>query len=606
MQKKEIEQRLQRLQSFLKEREIFAWVELGSDPHASEYPAERWQLRKFFSGFTGSAGQLIVSQEGAYLWSDSRYFIQAVEELEGLPIQFFRGSEPNAKTWIDWLANNLPPSSTIGFDGTRITLRETLQVESELDAKDVRFYNTPHLLEKLGYPETPLSTAPIGELDISVVGNSRLQKLQVLREYLVGSQSSAILFTRLDDIAWILNLRGTDVPFNPVFYSYLYLTQESATLFINAQKISPEIQKGLEEDKIQIEDYEEILSFLSKTSHSPLFLDPDSASLSIQKSLPEGVSVSQRLSPAFVLKACKNRNEITNLRTALQYESTALIKFYSWLEERVASSEKVDEILCQEQLIRFRKENPHYLEESFATISAFGKNGALCHYRAKEESNLPFTKGMYLLDCGGQYTCGTTDLTRTIAIGGEPSVKQKRDYTLVLKGHVALSMQHFPEGIDGSRLDSIARQFLWNSGLDYGHGTGHGVGFCLNVHEGPQRISPALPKRPSYRLLPGMLCSNEPGLYREGEYGIRIENLLLIKKSPSLEKFLYFETLSFFPFDQRLIQSSLLTRDERDWIDAYHKVCRENLLDSLNEEREREWLENATRPLPEEKTSPKA
>ncbi len=587
----DIKNRVNQLRTAMRKKGFDAYLLPSNDPHQSEYVAEHWQSRAWLSGFTGSAGLVIVTAEKAGLWTDSRYFIQAEKELNGSSIDLHPMRNMSQPEYLSWLNEQLPESGRLGMDGRLFTKGQWQRLTKALRNKNIDIIHDFDLISEIWQDRPPLPKGSIFELDLQYTGESRAAKLKRVRQLLVQQQVDHYLLTQLDDIAWLLNLRGHDVPFNPVFIAYLLIEKERTLLFLDTNKVNSELTAQLALDHVLLKDYDAIKGYLSQmNSTSKLLVEPSLNLTLLEQIDPQIKKVGNRLVEQ--MKAIKNSTEVDNLRKAMVKDGVALVKFFRWLEE-VLPSGIISEYDCAQQLKLFRSQQNLYYGESFAAIVGYAGNGAIIHYRPDEiTSAILKPEGLLLLDSGGQYQDGTTDITRTIALG-TPSQEQKDAYTQVLKGHIALDSIQFPAGTNGGQLDVLARMHLWKSGKDYGHGTGHGVGFFLNVHEGPQGISSqSCSPRARTAFKPGMILSNEPGYYKTDGYGIRIENLILCVETECKQEgrpFFAFETLTLFPIEQSLINVALMEEQELDWLNQYHTKVFERLAPALNEA-ERSWL----------------
>jgi len=567
----------------------------SSDPHQSEYVTGHWKGREWLSGFTGSAGIVVLTLEEAALWTDSRYVLQAKQELEGSGIEMHQQKVPYAPEHLDWLLERLEPGSTLALDGHVFSMSQIRRIRKKLGPQDIVLHAADDPLDAVWTDRPALPDTPVFAFPRRYAGRSRSEKLAEVREKMREKQVDQHLICTLDDIAWLLNVRGSDVECNPVAIGFLLLGTQQATLFMDPVKVPEEIMDALAEDGVQLAPYGALTDRLQSLSpEQSILLDPQRTSLRIWESVPEEVAVVEGETLPIALKAVKNETEIGHLRQAMQKDGVALTKLYCWLEA-VLPERSITEYELARQLDRFRQSQGHYYGESFHAIAGYGANGAIVHYRpSATESASIRPEGLLLLDSGGQYLEGTTDITRTIALG-PPTEEQKHMFTLVLKGHIALARARFPEGTTGVQLDTLARLPLWMEGCNYGHGTGHGVGFFLNVHEGPQGIAAQPASKAAKPLKAGMLTSNEPGYYQAEAYGIRTENLILCRAAKE-EGFLEFETLTLFPIDLQLIEENLLDRTERQWINAYHEKVYGALHPLLNSE-EAEWLAQKCAPL---------
>lgn len=593
-----IAQRINALRQQLKEHQLAAYLVPSSDPHQSEYVAEHWSARQWLSGFTGSAGTLIVTTGEADLWTDSRYFLQGEQELSGSGIVLQKQKVPHAPEHLQWLRDNLPEGSRLGFDGQVVSLAQSRSLAKAIESKSISLVGEHDFLDAIWPDRPPLPATAIIALDASLTGASRKDKLRQLRAWLEEKEVDSILLIALDEVAWTLNIRARDVDFNPVCISYLHVSRTAAQWFVGKERVSNELEKELTADGIDILAYTAVVETLrSLPAEHRLAIDPNAISYQMAKALTV-LTTKELSSPIQAMKGAKNATEIANTKQAMRKDGVALLRLFRWLEQALASGAKVTEASLGTQLTAFRAEQPDYFGNSFPPIVGYRGNGAIVHYRADEENSATIKpEGILLLDSGGQYLDGTTDITRTVALG-PVTAEQKRHYTLVLKGMIALSCVQFPKGISGANLDVLARQFLWQDGLNYGHGTGHGVGAFLNVHEGPQGISTTIAGKTRTPFVPGMITSNEPGFYRTDHYGIRIENLILCVASTNTEygHFLRFETLSLFPIDVQLVDRGLLSEQEVSWLNAYHQRVYEELVPLLTEE-ECLWLQERCRTI---------
>jgi Xaa-Pro aminopeptidase len=586
-----IQGRIRALRKAIESKDLDAFIIPSSDPHMSEYVAPCWRVREWLSGFTGSTGTLVVTLDKAGLWTDSRYFIQAEEQLKGTGIELFREAMPGTPSICDFLSEELIPGSRVGVDGKVFSMIETEKLCEGLRKYDISISLDFDPIDKIwkDRPGIPLNPVYIyGEI---YAGKSAEEKIEEIRGILENVEGRSILVSALDDVAWTLNLRGNDVAYNPVFVSFLLITEQNAFLFIAPEKLTEEVRHYLKCNGVKIKPYTQFRSFLSRHDRSPIMVDPKQTSISIIQSLNPNSCFISVGSPVSLLKSIRNNWEIAGVRNAMRKDGVALVKFLKWLEEAVPSG-KETELSIDRKLHDFRVEQELYMGESFGTIAGYKEHGAIVHYSATPESHstlLP--EGFLLLDSGAQYLDGTTDITRTIALG-KLTDEEKTDYTLVLKGHIALAMAKFPEGTRGAQLDVLARMPLWERKMNYLHGTGHGVGHFLHVHEGPHNIR--MNENPSL-LYPGMLTSNEPGLYKAGSHGVRIENLILTVEAGEgmYGNYFQFETLTLCPICKKGIVRELLSPTETDWLNTYHQKVYDILSEYLNDE-ERAWLREAT------------
>ena len=591
-----INERVERLRSWMKENGFSAFVFPSSDPHNSEYVADYWKSREWISGFSGSAGIAVVTLEHAALWTDSRYFIAAEKELNGTDFQLMKLRVEGTPSVSEWLASELSTyeKAVVGLDGKVNSFAEVAAMEQELATKGnitVRTDTDPMTDLWTDRPVIPDSIVCLHPLKYS--GESTSSKISRVRKHLLECGADGLLVTALDEIAWVLNLRGSDVHCNPVFVSYLLISPEKVTLYIDNVKLSAEVNVYLASEKIDIKAYETVVEGLRSYMGKSLLVDMSSTNYSLATAIPFE-KVCSGVSPVVTLKAVKNKVEQDGFRAAMLRDGVAVVKFLAWLKSAVGTGGQT-EISLDERLTALRAEQPKFKGISFDTIVGYEAHGAIVHYEATPETNIPIEPhGLVLIDSGAQYLDGTTDITRTIALG-ELTEEQRRVYTLVLKGHIQLDMCRFPAGACGSQVDALARAPMWREGYNYMHGTGHGVGSYLNVHEGPHQI------RMEWRSAPlqaGMTVTNEPGIYLEGKFGVRIENTLLIvpAETTAFGDFLKFETLTLAPIDTAPIVLEMLSAEEREWLNNYHRRVYESLSPHLTEG-EKEWLRVATLPI---------
>lgn len=589
-----IKDRISALRQLIQREGLHAFIIPSNDPHASEYVAEHWQSRKWISGFTGSAGTIVVTHDKAGLWTDSRYFLQAADQLAGTGIDLYKDMLPETPSIATFLKDELPEGSTVGIDGKVFTTSEAEKLEKELNQKQIILRTDFDPIKEIwtDRPQIPQDPAFIYKLEYA--GKSLSEKIADIRSELTRQSSDSILLTALDEIAWTLNLRGKDVKCNPVVVSYLLITMKEVVYFIAPEKLTPEVQEYLITQDVRIHNYEDIAFYLSSLPVSSILLSPEKTNYYLWKAVNTAAQIIRESSPVALLKAIRNKQEIAGLHQAMKKDGAALVKFLIWLEKNVSSGEET-ELSIDRKLHQFRAEQPLYRGESFDTIAGYKEHGAIVHYSATPESDMPLqSKGFLLLDSGAQYLDGTTDITRTIALG-ELTEEEKTDYTLVLKGHIALAMAKFPAGTRGVQLDVLARMPMWREGMNYLHGTGHGIGHFLNVHEGPQSIR--MNENP-VTLQPGMVISNEPGVYKAGSHGIRTENIMLVvdEKEGMFGPYYAFETITLCPICREGIRKELLSKEEIEWLDNYHERVYTELSPLLGTE-EKEWLKKATRKL---------
>jgi Xaa-Pro aminopeptidase len=588
-----IKEKLYKLRRLMAASDIDAILIPSTDPHQSEYVADHWQERQWISGFTGSAGTVAITQDYAGLWTDSRYFLQAEAELAGTEFVLHKMSNQFAAPFSDYLVENLKFGSVVGINGWMFSKAAADNTEKILATKSIRLNKRTDLISQIWTDRPPLSNFPAYAHDTAFAGVSVSDKMNSIRAEMIKQEVDYHYLSALDDIAWTFNIRGQDVECNPLVICYAITGTEEAHIFINENKIPAHFRNDFENMKIRFHLYDELLSFINNIPESKVILvDKNQCSAAIYESfncrIKESDSIPRRL------KAIKNETEIEHIRNAMAKDGAAIANTFYWLEKTLGNS-RITECTLAEKLAENRAKMQHYAGESFSAIVGYQSNGAIIHYHPVPESCSEIKpEGILLVDSGGQYLDGTTDITRTIALS-TPSDQAKRHYTLILKGMIALSVAKFPEGTTGAQLDTLARQFLWSDGLNYLHGTGHGVGFFLNVHEPPQGFAPNLSERGKTVHEPGMLSSNEPGYYIEGNYGMRIENLILCIKS-SHAGFLEFETMTLYPYDKNLIDINLITPSEREWINAYHKEVYDRISPFLNRD-VLSWFEKLCSPL---------
>ena len=591
-----INERVDRLRSWMKENGFTAFVFPSSDPHNSEYVADHWKSREWISGFSGSAGTAVVTLEHAALWTDSRYFIAAEKELNGTGFQLMKLRVEGTPSVSEWLASELSTyeKAVVGLDGNVNSFAEVAAMEQELATKGnitVRTDADPMAELWTDRPVIPDNMVSLHPLEYS--GESTSSKVSRVRKHLLDCSADGLLVTALDEIAWVLNLRGSDVHCNPVFVSYLLISPENITLYINNVKLPDDVKAYLMSEHIDVQAYESVVEGLRLYAGKSLLVDMSSTNYSLATAVPFE-KVCSGVSSIASMKAVKNKVEQDGFRAAMLRDGVAVVKFLAWLKSAVEAGGQT-EISLDERLTALRAEQPKFKGISFDTIVGYEAHGAIVHYEATPETDIPVEPhGLVLIDSGAQYLDGTTDITRTIALG-EITEEQRRVYTLVLKGHIQLDMCRFPAGVCGSQLDAIARVPMWREGYNYMHGTGHGVGSYLNVHEGPHQIR--MEWRPA-PLQAGMTVTNEPGIYLEGKFGVRIENTLLIvpAESTAFGDFLKFETLTLAPIDTAPIVLEMLSTEEREWLNNYHHRVYESLSPYL-EGNEKEWLRKATLPI---------
>lgn len=590
------------LRSAMARAGIDACVVPSSDPHLSEYLPGHWKGREWLSGFTGSVGTFIATADFAGVWTDGRYWTQAETELAGGEgadrIALMKIPGAASQLHVDWLAANLRPGQTVAVDARVLGLASARLLADALSAKGIALRTDLDLLDEVWDDRPALPADPVFEHLPPFATTSRADKLAATRAAMEQHGAGYHVMSTLDDIAYLFNLRGADVSYNPVFLAHALLGRADATLFVGEGKVPPALRARLEADGVHLAPYANAATALGALPDgATLLLDPRRVTAGMRAAVAEGVHVVEAINPTTFAKSRKSESEAANVRAAMEQDGAALCEFFAWLEAELADGRapdartSLDEVAIDTHITAARARRPHFVSPSFSTIAGFNSNGAIMHYRAAQETCATIAgDGLLLIDSGGQYLGGTTDITRVIPVG-TPSDAQKRDYTLVLKGLINLSSTRFPRGTRAPLLDAIARAPIWAAGIDYGHGTGHGVGYFLNVHEGPQSISPSVPPDPHTAMEPGMITSIEPGIYRPGRWGIRIENLVLNQLVDTTEfgDYLGFETLTLCPIDTRPLDRALLREDEAAWLNAYHAMVRTRLA-PLVEGAARDWL----------------
>ena len=579
--KQSIKQRVNSLRAILRNEGIQAFIIPSTDPHMSEYVAPHWQSREWISGFTGSAGTVVITLDDAGLWTDSRYFLQAAEQLKDSGIALYKEMLPETPSIPSFLKSKLHDGDCVGIDGSVFSTAEAHALKNDLAQAGISFKSIADPMNQLWSDRPPMPAALVFIHEMQCAGKSIEEKLSAIRREMAKNNVESILISALDEIAWTLNLRGNDVHCNPVFISYLFITSTDVHLFIQPNKLTQEVADYLHASAIQTHDYAEIGTFLHTLTAKNILLNPQKTNYALYTAINPACNICEGASPITLLKSIRNEQEIAGIHNAMTRDGIALVKFLKWLEEAVPQGNQ-SEISVDKKLHQLRAEQPLYMGESFDTIAG---------YAATPESDAKLApEGFLLLDSGAQYLDGTTDITRTIALG-ELTEEEKEDYTLILKGHINLAMAVFPEGTRGAQLDALARIPIWKRGMNYLHGTGHGIGHFLNVHEGPQSIR--MNENP-ITLRPGMLTSNEPGVYKTGSHGIRIENLILttVAGEGMYGRYLQFETVTLCPICKKGIIKSLLNAEEIEWFNNYHLTVFNTLSPYLNKE-EKNWLQQA-------------
>lgn len=594
-----IKQKLNALRILMKEKKIDAYLVPTDDFHGSEYVGDYFKCRKYITGFTGSAGTAIITQDMAGLWTDGRYFIQAADQLRDTTIELFKSGEPGVPTVHQFLNDKLQEGMCLGFDGRTVSAREAEELQELLQEKHITFSVNDDLIGEIWEDRPALSCEPVMELDIRWTGKSRADKIAEIREQMKAKEADTFILTSLDDIAWLLNIRGNDIHCCPVVLSYLVMMENELRLYANAAAFSEEIRSNLEADGVKIYPYDDVYSYVqSISSDKKVLLSRANVNSRLVSNIPSEVTILDEPNLTLLPKAVKNETEMENERIAHIKDGVAVTKFIHWLKKNVTRT-TITELSTAEKLYQFRSEQEHFLGESFDPIIAYGTHAAIVHYSATEATDIPLeARGMVLADTGGHYLEGTTDITRTIVLG-PVTAKEKKFFTAVLRGNLNLAAAKFKYGCTGLNLDYLARGPLWELGEDYNHGTGHGVGYLLNVHEGPNSFRwKNLPGNPAPVLEEGMITSDEPGYYLENEFGIRHENLVLCKKAEktSFGQFMCFEPLTMVPFDLEGINPEEMTERERKLLNDYHQKVYTTISPYLDEE-EKEWLKQATREI---------
>ena len=589
-----INQRLEDLREVMQREHLSAFIFPSTDPHQGEYVPDHWKGREFISGFIGSAGTAVVTLTSAALWTDSRYFLAAGEQLKDTEFQLMKLKMEDTPTIAEWIGKECGAGVEVAVDGMVNSTNSVRELIADLRKQGgITLRTNFDPLEQIWQDRPPIPLNPVEEYPLTYAGEAANVKIARIRQALRKLHADGMLMAALDDIAWTLNLRGTDVHCNPVFVSYLLISSTSVTLYINKEKLTPEVMAYLKGEGVGVDAYENIQKGLKDYFEYNILLDPDEVNYTLFNAVTREVIEAE--SPVKQMKTIKNSTEIAGFRQAMLKDGIAMVKFLYWLDKQLAEGEALTEISVSEELASLRAEQTLFRGVSFDTIAGYEAHGAIVHYEATPESDVPLKpEGFLLLDSGGQYLDGTTDITRTIALG-PVTEEQKKIYTLVLKGHIQLELCKFPSGISGTQLDILARKDMWRAGMNYLHGTGHGVGSYLNVHEGPHQIRMEWKPAP---LMAGMTVTDEPGIYLAGKFGVRIENTLLITHYNETEfgKFLQFEPLTICPIDKKPIIKEMMMPEEIAWLDQYHRRVLELLSPRLDDD-EIEWLQEACAPL---------
>lgn len=595
-----VKQRIENIRDLMKEKNIYAYIVPSSDYHQSEYVGDYFKSREFMSGFTGSAGTLIISMDEAGLWTDGRYFIQAENELKDSGIKLFKMGEEGVPTIEEYLLEKLPKNSTLGFDGRVMSVKEGQSLANKLAFKGINIEYKYDLVNDIWEDRCSLPTEKAFLLGTEYSGESFSDKLSRIRAVMKEKKATTHILASLDDIAWLFNIRGRDVKSNPVVLSYAVITIDSVYLFIDKNKIGKDIRAELSKENVQIKGYEEVYEFIKNIDENEVVLiDTSKVNYAIYNNIPSNVQKIEERNPSILFKSIKNEIELKNIRNSHIKDGVAFTKFMYWLKNNIGKIE-ITEISATQKLEEFRREQDKFIEPSFSTIAAYKDHAAMMHYSATEESNYKLEpRDLFLVDSGGQYFDGTTDITRTIALGPIPE-NVRKDFTNVVRGMIRLSKAKFLYGCRGYNLDILARGPLWEEGIDYKCGTGHGIGFVLNVHEGPNGFRWKVREDidDTCILEEGMVTTNEPGVYVENSHGIRIENEIVVRKAEKNEygQFMDFEVITFAPIDLDAIDESLILKDEKVYLNNYHKQVYDKISLYLNEE-EKQWLKTYTREI---------
>jgi Xaa-Pro aminopeptidase len=590
-----VNDKIKLLREHMKKNGLDAYIIPSSDPHLSEYVADHWKARAWISGFTGSAGTFVAAMDESGLWTDGRYFIQAEKQLTGSEIKLFKMGNPGVPSYTEWIAEKLKNGDCVGFNGRTISVFDYREMERKLSAKGIRIDKSHDLVGSIWDNRPQIPSDMIFCHDIKYTGMSAKEKIEKVREEMKKVNAENYLISSLDDIAWLFNIRGGDVPYICVTIAYALISMDRAYLFINPAKVADDVMKTLNDNKVEVLDYDAVREKIEKLDNKQsIAFDIKRTNCWLYDAIPSGCAKVEVDEITAALKAVKNETEIENIKRCQISDGVAMVKFLLWLDKNIGRRE-ISEITVSDKLKQLRFQQPDNIGSSFETIAGYKDHGAIMRYSAAEDSKYMLEdKGMMVLDSGGQYLNGTTDITRTIVFN-EISEEEKTDFTLVLKAHIALASAKFLYGATGSNLDVLARKPLWELGLDYKCGTGHGVGYCLSVHEGPQSFSPRPNKA---KLEKGMIITIEPGIYREGKHGVRTENMVLVVEDEKTEfgQFMRFEPLTLCPVSLKGINPDMLTEQEKEWLNTYHKKVLETLSPYLNAE-EKAWLEENTRKI---------
>lgn len=593
-----VPERISALRALMEERGYNAYLVPTDDNHQSEYVGEHFKARAFITGFTGSAGTAVITKDAAGLWTDGRYFIQAEQQLSGSGVKLFKMGEPGVPTVEDYIADVLPEGGTLGFDGRVVAMGEGQALEAAAAKKNGKIDYSTDLIDKIWEDRPALSEEPAFALGIEYTGESTESKLKRIRKAMAEEGADIHIIAALDDVCWTTNLRGNDIEFFPLLLSYAVITKEDMKLYIDERKLSDEIKANLAKDNISLRPYNAIYEDVKELgANSAILVDPSRLNYALYNNLPKDAKVIEKVNPTVLMKAMKNDTEIKNIKNAHIKDGVAVTKFMHWLKKNVGKIE-ITEISAAEKLEEFRKEQEGYLWQSFEPICGSGEHGAIVHYAATPETNVPVvTDGLFLTDTGGGYMEGSTDITRTFAFG-KLTDRMVEDFTTVLLCNIRLARAVFMHGTCGYNLDILARMPAWERGINYNHGTGHGVGYLMNIHEAPSGFRIAIREREKAVIEPGMIITDEPGIYIEGSHGIRTENELLVceKETTEYGQFLYFEPITYVPIDLDAVNPDMMTKEDKEQLNAYHAKVYELISPHLDAE-EKEWLKEYTRAI---------
>ncbi len=593
-----VPERISALRALMEERGYDAYMVPTDDNHQSEYVGEHFKARAFITGFTGSAGTAVITKDAAGLWTDGRYFIQAEQQLSGSGVKLFKMGEPDVPTVEDFIADVLPEGGTLGFDGRVVAMGEGQALEAAAAKKNAKIDYSTDLIDKIWEDRPALSEEPAFALDIEYTGESTESKLKRIRKSMAEEGADIHIIAALDDVCWTTNLRGNDIEFFPLLLSYAVITKEDMKLYIDERKLTDEMKENLAKDNISLRPYNAVYEDVKELcADSAILVDPSRLNYALYNNLPKGAKVIEKVNPTVLMKAMKNDTEIKNIKSAHVKDGVAVTKFMHWLKKNVGKTE-ITEISAAEKLEEFRKEQEGYLWQSFEPICGSGEHAAIVHYAATPETNVPVvTDGLFLTDTGGGYMEGSTDITRTFAFG-KITDRMAEDFTTVLLCNLRLARAVFMHGTCGYNLDILARMPAWERGINYNHGTGHGVGYLMNIHEAPSGFRIAIREREKAVIEPGMVITDEPGIYIEGSHGIRTENELLVceKEKTEYGQFLCFEPITYVPIDLDAVNPDMMTKEDKEQLNAYHAKVYELVSPHLNEE-EKEWLKEYTRAI---------